>query len=794
MAQFTPHWDLKADTNIITEGGTTYVRISINRDKVSDPDVYEITNDQYLELTYQIKGTGETLEDRDFTITVGEDINNLKPLGYDGSPSGINGTHKVKLQKKSFKLTTLTKDVYFIKVHCNVDGVWDGPESLQFFLNEINVVTLIDDQIANVESSGSIGNNTATIAYDNSTEIWVTPSLIVRDELYSISEMHFGSNSRTFVQAFGKSRKYIEGVDSRDDDSNRVFYPDYRILDLPMSSIPSTHRTGKGTTITPDSTVSWPPESEEMPVVIIDELGNKINSGLKFNSNGQFLGTFLYESDPIDAYFRVRIIAPTDLYKTEKDAFYIGKRFKAYQMWVCPQDVSYIQGSPIPGHLYQLKNTIVYPYVIKDVYDSGVQKAVFDSTAWNDLGYYSAALGSGIIGQERTFRMIVNASTGDGIDFITDKNLGAIHVGEYFGHTVYPKIQATGTLVTYEIAASSRDDITKYNLDLAADGTLVGTAYARAQDFTTNDEIKLEFDVKATDKSGASITSTFELRIIRGFGQNFLSAYIKPSAQFERKWFSTISTNQFANQYYYRGVDDRYGVQKTPKILLKENFVSSTYPYTTLSAMKKTLRDNVINTTNGAPVPTGIFGFVMGNYKIRSALDSLGNVLYDVLYREIHPAGTSVSVSIDPFIYTIQDTAFLSEFFGLRENIFKAVGEDVTNLLSDPTDFQNRGITVPMIPGLSSEMIDTVPRYMNHPYLEDGMKAEFLPVIPVAYFNPGQAEAFFNKLVRSNEHQTLVNEEFNITYVEFQYFFQEYSKYVQNNYTIQIKEQNRLGG
>ena len=788
MAQFIPRWDLKADTNIIAEGETTFVRISINRDKMSDPDVYEITDDQYLELTYQITGTGETLEDRDFTITAGENINSLQPL-----VGNINGTHKIKLQNKSFTLSTLKKDVYFIKVVCEVDGVWDGPESLQFELKEMNVVTLTSGQISNVESSGSIGTSNAIIVYNDSKEIWVTPSLIARNELYSISEMHFGSNSRTFIQAFGRGRKY-NSTDVGDDTSNRVFYPDYRIIPITMADIPSQHRTGKGTIINPNSTVAFPPSDEEMPVVIVDELGNNIASGLKLNANGQFLGTFLYESDPIDAYFKIRIIKPTDMYSTERDAFNIGKRFKAYQMWVCPQDTSYISGSPLPGHLYQLKNTLVYPYVIKEVFDNGVSKAVFDSTAWNDLGYYSESLGSGLIGQERMFRMIVNGNTGDGIDFITDRNLGAIHVGEYFGHTVYPKIQATGTLVTFEIADSSRDDITKYNLDLAADGTLVGTAYARAQDFTANDEIKLEFDVKATDKSGASITGTFELRIIRGFGQNFLSAYIKPSMPFERKWFSTISTSNFTDQYYYRGVDDRYGLQKTPKILLKENFVRSTYPYTTLSDMKKTLRDNVINPVNGAPVPDGIFGFVMGNYKIRSALDSLGNVLYDVLYREIHPAGTSVSVSLDPFTYTIQDTAFLSEFFGLRENIFKAVGEDVTNLLSDPTDYQNRGLVVPMIPGLSSEMIDTVPRYMNHPYLGEGVKAEFLPVIPVAYFNPGQAEAFFNKLVRSNEHITLVNEEFNITYVEFQYFYQEYSKYVQNNYTIQIKEQSRLGG
>lgn len=794
MAQFIPRWDLKADTNIIAEGATTFIRLSINRDRLSDPNVYEITDDQYLEFTYRITGSGETLENRDFELSVGEDINNLLPLGSDGTSDQIIGVHKVKFNTKKYTLSTLAKDAYIMKLYCDNDGVWDGPEKLTFEVLDINVVTITSGQISNVESSGTVGQATAVVAYDNSTEVWVTPSLMVRDEMFSISEMHYGSNSRSFVQAFGRLRQYDPNIDNRDDSSKRVFYPDYKIIDLPFNQIPTTHRTGVGTVLNPDHSVPYPPQDEEMPVVIRDELGNTITTGLKFNGNGQFLGTFLYESDPIDGYFKVQIVEPNEYYNTERDAFYIGKRFKAYQMWICPMDVSYISGGPIPNHLYQLKNTLIYPYVVKDIFDNGTQMPIFNPDDWTDLGYYDSRLGAGIIGQQRTFRMIINGSTGDGIDFITDKNLGAIHVGEYFGHTVYPKIQATGSLVSYTIASSSRDDITKYNLDLAADGTLVGTAYALASDFTVNDEIKLEFDVTAVSASGPSITATFELRIIRGFGQNFLGAYLKPSMPFERKWFAAISTTNYSDQLYYRGVDDRYGLQKVPKMLLKENFVRSSYPYTTLQDMKKTLRDNLINPSTGAPEPTGIFGFVMGNYKIRSALDSLGNVLYDVLYREIHPQGTTVPVSLEPYIYTIQDTAYLTEYFGLRENIFKAVGEDTANLLSDPTDFQNRGLVVDKIDGLSSEMIDTVPRYMNHPYLGEGVKAELMPVIPVAYFNPGQAEAFFTKLVRSNEHRTLVNEEFDISYVEFQYFFQQYSKYVQNDYTIQIREQSRIGG
>lgn len=797
MTQFAPHWILKADSDIINEGQKIMVRLSINKEKLSDPDEYILDDDQYLELVYRISGAGETFEDRDFKVQVGTDISSLVPIqDADTSNNNISGTHTVQLTKKKYELINkLSSDEYFIEVYCDIDGVWDGPEQISIQIISLNEITITSGQISNVEASGEIDTGTATIQYDYSTEIWVTPSLTTRDdEMYSIGEIHYGSDSRLFVQAYGKKRAFNYTIDSDPDDvSPRVFYPMYEMLTIDSSQLPSQNRTGHGTIIVPNPNSTFPTPDEEMPLVIQDELGNMISSGLKFNGNGQILSTFLYESDPIDGYFKTRIVSPTSYYNTPKDAFYSGKRFKAYQMWVCPEDTTYIKGAAKPNHLYQLKNTLVYPYVIKEEYVSNVQMAVFEENDWIDLGYFDERLGDGLIGKERTFRVIVNAATGDGIDFITDSNLGAIHVGEYFGHTVYPVIRAVGTLVTYELSPTSRDNIRKYNLDLAADGTLVGTAYARAQDFSANDEIKLEFDVTATDKSGASITGTFKLRIIRGFGQNFLSAYVHPSVPFERKWFSTISTPNFYNQNYYRAVDDRYGLQKTPRMLLKENFVSQNYQYTTLENMKKLLRENIINPEHGAPVPDGIFGFVMGNYKIRSALDKLGNVLYDVLYREIHPGGTSVEVSMNPQKYTIQDISFLSEFFGLRENIYRVVGEDTTNLLSDPDDLQARSIVVPPIQGISQEMLDTVPRYMNHPYLEEGVKAEFMPVIPVAYFMPGQAEAFFTKLVQSNEHKSLVNEYFEVGYVEFQYFFQNYELYVQDNYTIQIKEQSRLG-
>lgn len=791
MANFEPRWDLKADTTVVIEGQTTYVRLQLSKSDTTSTNMsYTVGDDQYLEFSFSITGSGETLEERDFELFVGESMSTLVNInqGTTGTKKMI-GNHKVKLTRKSFLVPNNTAkiDTYLMKLTCLEDGVWDGPEQLHFTVNYVDIITLVDGQIANQEEAGSIGTANVDISYNNDTEYWVTPSIIARGEKYCIGALNYGSDSRLFVDAYGQCRRFDPDTDLTlypDDPANRVFYPTYQIQPLSTSSIPPEHITGSGTVLVPKSSAL----NEEGDVLIKDTLGNLVDCGLKFNANGQLLQTFVYESEPVDAYFKAKVVPLSSLYGPNNSPYYVGKRFKAYQMWICPDSHDNIKGEVKPGHLYQLKDNIVYPYVIKSEYVNGVEFAVFEEDKWNDLGIYDISMGIGLINQERLFRVLVNASTGGGIDFETDANLGRIHVGEYFGHTVYPQIKATGTLVTYRIVeSSSPDDIRKYNLDLTADGFLVGTAYARSSDFSANDDIKLEFDVIANDKSGASVTKRFNITIIRGFGQNYLGASLCPSKTFERSWFSTISTQlYFDNKTYYRESDDRYGVQKIPRMLLKENFVSQNYDYTSLNAIKKVLQNEIVDPEHGAPTPDDVFSLVIGNYKIVSALDSLGNVVYDLLYRELHPSGTRVSVSLNPRKYTTTDNDVFAEIFGLRQNIFKAVGEDVTNLYTDPDDMMNRGLFVPAIQGLSDEMTDTVPRFMNHPYEDDGLKPQFMPVLPVAYFKPGQAEAFFNRMIQTNEHTSMVNTEFEVHGVEFTFHTSQYELYVQDKFIIPI--------
>jgi len=785
MANFEPKWDLIADTNSIKEGQTTYFRLRLSKNQESTESSYVLENDQYLQFSFNIVGAGETLEERDFVVSVGEDISNLVIIGQAGTGSStIQGSHVVKFNKTNFDLGTGTfTDAYYFKIECPEDGIWDGPESLTFNIDSINVITLIDDQIANTNASGFIGVSTATLNYNTEDEIWLTPNLTTHgNNLYTIGGIGYGAESRLFVQAFGNSQ-VISGT-------TNVFMPAYEILTITDAEKPSTHITGSGTIIVPDLSGGL---IEEIPLLVKDSTGNLVSTGLKFNgNNGQITQTMLYDSDPIDAYFKVRIVSVKSYYTTQASAYYEGKRFRAYQTWVAPDDISGFKETPSAQHLYQLRDTKIYPYVVSNVIFEGTEFTYYDPTKWYDLGVYNESLGSSQIGETRIFRIVLNDETGSDIAFETDSNLGTIHVGEYYGHTVYPKIVASGSeLISYTINEStSPNDIRKYGLDLSADGTVIGTAYAIGSDFSANDDINLEFDVVATGKNGKALTQRFKITIVRGFGQNFMSADICPSLSMERSWFNVISTNAFSKASYYRTSDPRYGIRKVPRILLKENFVNSSNAWDGIKSTATKVRNGIINTTTGAATPDSSFRLVLGNYKVRSALDNLGNVLYDVLYRELHPEGTLVSLSLKPLVYSDYSTNVISEIYGLRQNAYKILGEDTTNLLTDPTDFNNRAVVVDAINGLSDEMIDTVPRFMNHPYIEGNIKPMYFPCIVVAYLQPGTGESFFNSLIQNNEHGSLLNLEFEVSGVEFNYYVQNNQRYERETFMAALRAPN----
>ncbi len=796
MTNFSPKWDLVLDNTTIIEGQSTYARLHISKQNSADSNThYTLNSNQYLKVTYSIKLNGSTVQERDYNFLVGENINSLVPISTAGTGNNkAQGTHTVILSKKDFDLSTSSYiDVYIIEIVCPQDGIWDDTQNITLKIDSIQVYETVDNQIVSINDSGILGTKSAVLLYDNTLDSWVTPDLTTHQKnMYTIGEISYGSESRLFIQAYGFSKPYVQGDDFFQDDpypsdnSNRVFYPTYRLININANELPSTHITGNATRLLPANSN---PVIEEDSVFLVDGTGSSVNCGLRFNGNGQFLQTLLYDSDPIDAYFKAEIVPQTYFYNSTNSAYYEGKRFKAYQMWIAPDDLSAFSSSALPqsGHLYQLKDNKIYPYVIKSIIDQGESKLIFDPEMWNDLGVYSEKLGTEIIGLQKIFRIVLNNNDSTDISFDTEPNLGRIHVGEYFGHSTYPRITASGSnLITYTLSPQSRDDITKYNLDLSADGYLTGTAYCKRTDFDANDEVPLKFNVIATNKKGLAITQEFELTIVPGFGENYMSANLNMSNSFERKYFQCISSKQFSNYDYYRQSDSRYGIQKVPSILLKENFVNPLNAWTDIKDVKNRLRDGIIDTVNGATIPDGIFQYVVGNYKVLTALDNNGNELYDVLYREMLPFGSNPKPEEDPRQYNVQDYFSLTEVFGIRQNIYNILGEDVKNLNTDPDDFSNRAVSVPELDAITVSMVDTVPRFMSHAVTDTGVKNGYRPMMVVAYCKPGEGDLLFDNLVTSSEYKNMLGEIVEVQFVNFTYFSEENSKYVEQEFAIQI--------
>ena len=608
------------------------------------------------------------------------------------------------------------------------------------------------------------------------SEQWITPS---EDQGYSepylLAALNYGYESRIHV--------YADSVKN----NTGVFVPSYMVQSPFSSLVPSQldwdnfKQTISGSSYAPAETMSAVLLPSTTPTNQVQFLENteetllrmvmfdgttKEDSGLVCCTNGQILNSLSIKNGPIEVYFTMVAIAPTHYYKTPADAYYVGKRFRAYHRFVAPIDVSGIDGAIKPGHLYQLKDTNIYPYVVKgNTYndESGTTiKPVFESASWLDLGVYNESLGADIIGKSRVFRFIINWGDSNGISFTTASDLGVIRVGEYFGHTNCATIVAKTTdpsdVVSYHLdPETSKNDITEHGIKLLSNGYLAGTAYAYDESLVNgdgNDSKFLEFDVVASTQRGKTTKGTFTLQLTRGLSQHYVSVSGTVSKNLERKWFDSLVSAGLENCALYRAGDDRYGIRRFPKILIKENLYSDLVSYN-LTDIKKALRDGITMTTGNtatSPVPVGPIKMMIGNYKYRTALDGNGIPLYDILYREIFPYGTLVAPSTNWSLYSKIEQP---DILGLRENLTTALGQNTKYLLLDTNDVENRV-------HVDGNNIDTLPRWMVHPDSTNGAAAGYIPAIEVAYLTPGTAVELLNNMAFASTHANLVGEIFYI--------------------------------
>lgn len=81
MANIEPNWSLVSDTNTILEGQELYVKLILSNSKMgTDNTTLTIDDNQYVHFTLKIKGTGTTLGENDFVVSIGEDPTQLENI------------------------------------------------------------------------------------------------------------------------------------------------------------------------------------------------------------------------------------------------------------------------------------------------------------------------------------------------------------------------------------------------------------------------------------------------------------------------------------------------------------------------------------------------------------------------------------------------------------------------------------------------------------------------------------------------------------------------------------------
>lgn len=177
-------------------------------------------------------------------------------------------------------------------------------------IDSIRAIEYRDQLIIGNNPSGILVNSQVVVQISDTNEIWLTPDLVTHGTtLYSIGSIDYGVESRMFVMAYGRRQP------------NRVFVPAYRVIDA--SGVPTTHVTGRGTETKSEGVRVL--NTEEERVLVKDETGNYIKSGLVFCSNGQFLQSFNYETDlPYDMYVTVEIVPQRTTMLPQRMHFMLG--------------------------------------------------------------------------------------------------------------------------------------------------------------------------------------------------------------------------------------------------------------------------------------------------------------------------------------------------------------------------------------------------------------------------------------------------------------------------------------
>jgi hypothetical protein len=340
----------------------------------------------------------------------------------------------------------------------------------------------------------------------------------------------------------------------------------------------------------------------------------------------------------------------------------------------------------------------------------------------------------------KLFRIYCNTRKSSLIGFNTASDLGSLTIGNTLGNTESIMFELNTTFGYFELYSGSATFKTFDNsgiyaclpqgLRISSSGDICGTPYGPAGTYT--------FDVIGRDTTGSEKQQTFTLRLTNATSST-CKAQFKLSYDYEREWYSTIASDAFTNVQYYREFDENFGLQSVPKIHLKNNLLMKYNDINLSITQMKTISKSILGTHN--------ISFRVGNFKYITALDSSGNKLYELLYKEVLPVGHKLQYSTAS---TSLPTVFETDFSTIKEKLTYIFGSN-DDVIQDDI-LRNYYITDTNVYTIN-EIDSTLPMYYDDIELwqsNSTISSSALPyfaIIPVAYTAIGESQKIINKLI-----------------------------------------------
>lgn len=402
----------------------------------------------------------------------------------------------------------------------------------------------------------------------------------------------------------------------------------------------------------------------------------------------------------------------------------------------------------------------------------------YDSDFFTDVGAVPAVQAT----SSRMFSIVINSTSGPSIDFVTKPVLKPVQVGELLGDIVNNDIVAVGpdAFITYEIPSSEILKPSQYgNLPavdplgyipclppgilMANDGRLYGRPKVAG---------KYAFNVKVTGTSGTVRRQRFSIVINPGYYPDTFSASFSLSQGVERDWYDMIANVAFTKAKKFRESDPNYGLRTKPEILIKDNILGKSTVITGIDDFEKSViyLRHKLNHEAQAPIMCRI-----GNIRFRTAVDSDGTPMYDLLYKELIPLGNR----------TVFDNRGLFDTGERLVDLYKLKNILVGHLGSDDER---------VLPERVLENIYPIPGFM--PYKDvcqlwqsqveqvgDFIRDENLLILPIAYLMPGEAKTVILDMILSN---TLMSAFYNKVVPLDTLFLRKHSDFYDEVHTITL--------